>query len=108
MELLEGRTLQGILAVRQRIGVYETIQVGKQLCDALAAAHAHAVMHRDVRARSKPPSRPTSAKWAAREPHGLPPFLSSASSSRFASGALPPPVASTYGSTGHFERAYVR
>ncbi|HET9931147.1 MAG TPA: serine/threonine-protein kinase, partial [Polyangiaceae bacterium] len=49
MELLEGRTLQGILAVRQRIGVHETVQIGRQIGEALAAAHAHGVVHRDIK-----------------------------------------------------------
>ncbi|MGC4092349.1 MAG: serine/threonine-protein kinase [Polyangiaceae bacterium] len=49
MELLEGRTLQGILAVRQRIGVYESVQIGRQIGETLAAAHAHGVIHRDIK-----------------------------------------------------------
>lgn len=48
-ELLEGRTLQGILAVRQRIGVFETLQIGRQACDALSTAHARGVVHRDIK-----------------------------------------------------------
>lgn len=48
-ELLEGRTLQGILAVRQRISPSETVQIGRQICDALATAHARGVLHRDIK-----------------------------------------------------------
>ncbi|HEY4106630.1 MAG TPA: serine/threonine-protein kinase [Polyangiaceae bacterium] len=49
MELLEGRTLEGILAVRRRVGVADAINVGMQLCDALGAAHAHGIFHRDIK-----------------------------------------------------------
>ena len=49
MELLEGRTLQGILAVRLRVGVFESIQIGRQICETLTAAHARGVIHRDIK-----------------------------------------------------------
>jgi serine/threonine-protein kinase len=49
MELLEGRTLEGILAVRRRIGVADAIYLGLQLCDALATAHEHGIVHRDIK-----------------------------------------------------------
>jgi serine/threonine protein kinase len=49
MELLEGRTLEGILAVRRRIGVADAVYLGMQLCDALAAAHERGILHRDVK-----------------------------------------------------------
>jgi serine/threonine-protein kinase len=49
MELLEGRTLQGILAVRLRVGAFETVQLGRQICETLAAAHKHGVLHRDIK-----------------------------------------------------------
>jgi len=49
MELLEGRTLEGILAVRRRIGVADAVYIGMQLCDALAAAHEHEILHRDIK-----------------------------------------------------------
>ena len=49
MELLEGRTLEGILAVRRRIGVADAVYLGMQLCDALAAAHERDILHRDIK-----------------------------------------------------------
>jgi serine/threonine-protein kinase len=49
MELLEGRTLEGILAVRRRVSVADAITIGMQLCDALATAHEHGIVHRDVK-----------------------------------------------------------
>lgn len=49
MELLEGRTLEGILAVRRRIGVADAVYIGMQLCDALGAAHDRGILHRDVK-----------------------------------------------------------
>ena len=49
MELLEGRTLEGILAVRRRISVADAVYLGLQLCDALAAAHEHEILHRDIK-----------------------------------------------------------
>ena len=49
MELLEGRTLEGILAVRRRISVADAVYIGLQLCDALAAAHERDILHRDIK-----------------------------------------------------------
>jgi len=49
MELLEGRTLEGILAVRRRIGVADAVYIGMQLCDALATAHERGILHRDIK-----------------------------------------------------------
>lgn len=49
MELLEGRTLEGILAVRPRISVADAVYIGMQLCDALAAAHERGILHRDIK-----------------------------------------------------------
>lgn len=49
MEMLEGRSLQGILATRGRLRVADTITIGVQVCRALAHAHAHGVVHRDIK-----------------------------------------------------------
>lgn len=49
MEMLEGRTLEGLLVSRGRIPTSDTVGVALQLCDALDAAHAAGVVHRDVK-----------------------------------------------------------
>ncbi|MGH7269030.1 MAG: serine/threonine-protein kinase, partial [Polyangiaceae bacterium] len=49
LEMLEGRTLDGILAARQRLSIEDTVQIGRQVCDAIAHAHAHGVIHRDLK-----------------------------------------------------------
>ncbi|MFO0565145.1 MAG: serine/threonine-protein kinase [Polyangiaceae bacterium] len=48
-ELLEGRTLAGLLAARGRLGIPETLEVGRALSAALARCHARGVVHRDVK-----------------------------------------------------------
>ena len=47
--MLEGRTLDGILAARRRLSIADTVQIGRQVCDALAHAHARGVIHRDLK-----------------------------------------------------------
>ncbi len=49
LELLEGRSLEGILAVRRRIAAPEVAWVGAALCDALGAAHRQGIIHRDIK-----------------------------------------------------------
>ena len=49
LEMLEGRTLDGILAARTRLSIADTVQIGRQICDALAHAHARGVIHRDLK-----------------------------------------------------------
>jgi eukaryotic-like serine/threonine-protein kinase len=49
MEMLDGRSLDGILAARHHLPVADAVQVGLQLCDALAHAHAQGVLHRDLK-----------------------------------------------------------
>src|SRR5258706_4730697 len=49
MELLEGRTLDGILAVRGKLTVAETVYVGQRICAAIATAHDRGLLHRDIK-----------------------------------------------------------
>jgi serine/threonine-protein kinase len=49
LELLEGRSLEGILAVRRRIAAAEVAWLGAALCDALGAAHSRGILHRDIK-----------------------------------------------------------
>ncbi|MCL2448488.1 MAG: serine/threonine-protein kinase [Polyangiaceae bacterium] len=49
LEMLEGRTLDGILAARQHLSIADTVQIGRQICDAMAYAHARGVIHRDLK-----------------------------------------------------------
>ena len=48
MEYVEGRDLSSILQER-RLSVEETLQIAAQVCAALEAAHAEAVVHRDLK-----------------------------------------------------------
>lgn len=49
MEMMHGRTLEGLLAARGTLSPQEAAQVGRQLCEALAYVHAGGVLHRDVK-----------------------------------------------------------
>ncbi len=62
MELLEGRSIEGLLAARGRFPVVEAVAMGLMVCDALGAAHAADIIHRDVKpanlvARREPSGR---------------------------------------------------
>ncbi len=49
MEMLEGRTLDGILAARRTLGIPEAMEVAKRIGRALAFAHQQGICHRDVK-----------------------------------------------------------
>jgi eukaryotic-like serine/threonine-protein kinase len=49
MELVEGETLAERLAARCRLPWREAFAIGEQVAAALAAAHAHGLVHRDVK-----------------------------------------------------------
>ena len=49
MEMLDGRTLDGILAARRRLSLHDAVQIGRQVCDAIAHANARGVVHRDLK-----------------------------------------------------------
>jgi serine/threonine protein kinase len=49
MELLEGRTLSGLIAARGRLDADAVIKIGVALSEGLAAVHAAGIIHRDVK-----------------------------------------------------------
>jgi serine/threonine protein kinase len=49
MELLEGRSLETLLATRKTLGFDEVLRIGTELCDALAFVHARGMLHRDIK-----------------------------------------------------------
>jgi serine/threonine-protein kinase len=49
MDYLEGRTLADVLEESGRIGVKRCVRIFSQVCDALAHAHAHNMIHRDIK-----------------------------------------------------------
>ena len=49
LEMLDGRTLDGILAARRRLTVQDAIQIGRQVCDAVSHANGRGVVHRDLK-----------------------------------------------------------
>jgi serine/threonine-protein kinase len=48
-ELLEGEDLQAIVDQKGKLSVAEAIPIARQICRALADAHAHNVVHRDLK-----------------------------------------------------------
>ena len=49
MELINGQTLRSVLDVRATLPPDETIDLGLQIADALANAHAAGIVHRDIK-----------------------------------------------------------
>jgi serine/threonine-protein kinase len=49
LEMLDGRTLDGILAARRRLSTSDAVQIGRSVCSAIAHAHARGVIHRDLK-----------------------------------------------------------
>jgi serine/threonine-protein kinase len=49
MQMLNGRTLEGLIASRGRLPAIDTAALTLQLCDALDAVHRAGVIHRDVK-----------------------------------------------------------
>lgn len=49
MEMLEGRTLEGLITTRGQLGREDSVAIGLQLCDALDALHQVGIVHRDLK-----------------------------------------------------------
>ena len=49
MELIRGRTLQAVVETDGAFSVERTVRIGVQICDALDAAHALGIVHRDLK-----------------------------------------------------------
>ena len=49
MEYLDGQSLRDILQLQGALPLKETVEIALQMCDALSYAHAHGVVHRDVK-----------------------------------------------------------
>ncbi len=48
-ELLEGRTLAGLLAAKARLSVDQTVKLGVDIATPLAHCHARGIIHRDIK-----------------------------------------------------------
>jgi eukaryotic-like serine/threonine-protein kinase len=52
MELVKGRTLEQILEQGRRFTVTEAVEIGIQLCGAIAAVHDAGLLHRDIKSHN--------------------------------------------------------
>jgi Tol biopolymer transport system component/predicted Ser/Thr protein kinase len=52
MELVEGRTLEQLLQEGRRFTAAEAVEIGCQVCGAVAAVHAAGLLHRDIKAHN--------------------------------------------------------
>ena len=49
MELVEGRTLEEVVAAEGKLSAPRIVKIGSQICDALQASHALKIIHRDLK-----------------------------------------------------------
>jgi len=49
MEMLEGRSLEGIITSKRSLPVADTVHIARQVCEALTHAHTRGVVHRDIK-----------------------------------------------------------
>ncbi|MGH9837674.1 MAG: protein kinase domain-containing protein [Blastocatellia bacterium] len=49
MEFVAGRTLREVLAERQRLPLGEIVEIARQVCAGMAAAHKLGIVHRDIK-----------------------------------------------------------
>ncbi|HEV3510850.1 MAG TPA: serine/threonine-protein kinase, partial [Candidatus Sulfotelmatobacter sp.] len=49
MEFVEGRDLRSILHEREKLSAQESVEIVRQVCEALGAAHSVGVIHRDLK-----------------------------------------------------------
>ncbi len=49
LEMLAGRTLDGIIAAKRTLSVADVAHVGRQMCEALTFVHGRGIVHRDLK-----------------------------------------------------------